>query len=134
MIGTQQHMRVNEQSTKPATTTRRGDERRIDRRMDMRFPVELRGLQPEANRVIRTVSSNISSHGLYVEVDTGEYRSGQRMQIDMRVPAAEGVSPAEGRASCTGEIVRIDATGDRAGHSGRQGLAIRFVDRLTLSF
>lgn len=111
------------------------EERRFDRRMELRIPLEIRGLDDDgADSVVRTVSRNISPKGLFVEVDKDWFVPGQRVMLRLTFPAAEGVASSSGTAACTGEIVRVDRRCAADSTSLRSGLAVRFLDELQLSF
>lgn len=109
----------------------RAAERREHRRMDLQFPVELRELQKTCNP-IRTRTSNVSTGGVYVELDDCQWVIGDRIRIDMTVPPAEGVSSETGRASCDAVVVRREQLPSK--NDNRLGIGLRFEDRLKLTF
>lgn len=109
----------------------RAAERREHRRMDLQFPVELRELQKTCNP-IRTRTSNVSTGGVYVELDDFHWLIGDRIRIDMTVPPAEGVSSEAGRASCDAVVVRREQLSSK--RENRLGIGLRFEDRLKLTF
>ncbi len=87
-----------------------------------------------ASQVVRTVTRNISSGGVYVELDAPGYRIGDRIHVDLRIPPAEGVSPYEGQASCDAEVVRVAKVVKNEETHERIGIAARFLDRLRFRY
>jgi len=124
-------------SLQPGERPRRGRERRAHRRMEIRLPVACRRRSSQGPQVVRSVTRNISSGGLYVEVDTPGLQVGDRLQMELTVPPAEGVSPYEGRASCRVQVARVDhIERHRTGRPARPGfgIAAQFLDRLRFSY
>lgn len=110
-------------------------ERRSQRRLSIRLPVEIRKETTGLRQLIRTVTRNVSSGGLYLELDAAEYRPHDRLHLELTLPPAEGVSPYEGRAACTAEVTRVQPIpNDRTGSIERFGIAARFLDRLRFSY
>ena len=110
-------------------------ERRQHRRLALRLPVECRREDGSAVCVVRTTTQNVSTGGLYIEVDSPEFRSGDRMKIELTVPASEGVAPYAGRAACEAEVLRVRSIAGREADSvGRHGIAARFLGQLRMSY
>lgn len=110
-------------------------DRRGSRRLELRLPVELRMADGEASTLVRTITRNISTGGLYVELDRADFSPGDRLNIELTVPPAEGVSPYPGRASCTAEVVRCTPlAADSKTNLDRVGIAARFLDRLRITY
>ncbi len=109
----------------------RAADRREHRRMGIELPVEIRRLTQDGEPV-RTITRNISTGGLFVELDQTQWTVGDRLFVRMTLPPEEGVSPYAGEASCEAEVVRADAK--LASRPGHVGLGVRFLDRLKLSF
>lgn len=105
--------------------------------MEIRLPVACRRKTSEGPQAVRSVTQNISSGGLYIEVDTPGFQVGDQLQMELTVPPAEGVSPYEGRASCRVQVSRIDRIERRrTGRPARPrfGIAAQFLDRLRFSY
>lgn len=119
---------------------RAGDsERRSDRRLRIQLPVECRSDASDSAPIVRAVTRDISSRGLFLEMDAPAFRLRDRLRLDMALPPAEGVSPYEGRASCTAEVLRAElipgGDGGRADSLPRRyGIAARFLEPLRLSY
>jgi hypothetical protein len=121
----------------PDETNRTADpaERRVHRRMAVRLPVECHRGVDGRSLIIRTITQNISTGGLYLELDSPDFRKGDNLRIELTVPPAEGVSPYSGRAICDAEIVRLEPPCERTeGKRRRFGVAARFLDRLRISY
>lgn len=110
------------------------DDRRIHRRISVRLPVELHGADETTRRAVHTISENVSTGGLYVQLDRCTFRAGDDVRVEMTVPPSEGVATAPGQASCIGRVVRIDSPGPNALHPDMRGVAIRFTEKLKLAF
>ena len=110
-------------------------ERRRDRRLEVPLPIEFRLARDEGDLIVHTVTRNISSGGLYLELDSPDFKPGDRVDVELSLPAAEGVSPYPGRAAVQVEILRVTPLDDRRGaaHS-RYGLAARFLEPLRFSY
>jgi hypothetical protein len=121
--------------SEPAHETITTTERRGQRRLNIRLPVEIRKESTGYRQLIRTVTRNISSGGVYLELDIAEYQPRDRLHLELTLPPAEGVSPYEGRAGCTAEVTRVQPVrNERTGAIDRFGVAARFLDRLRFSY
>ncbi len=114
-------------------------DRRRDRRLDIRLPVEYFDLRDEEPRSLRTISSNISTSGLYFEVDliegTPVPQLNSVLNVSVTVPPGEGHFPYEGQVTGTAEIVRCDRlASQRNGDPDRVGVGARFRNPLKLAF
>lgn len=121
-------------------------ERRITHRMDLRLPVEFRHEREGQLQIVRTLTRNVSTGGALFEMDTDEFHSGDRLDVELTIPPADGVSAYEGRARCPAEVLRVyPLNGDhnsgqkhpqanRFASPNRFGVAVRFLDRLRLSY
>ncbi|HVP12634.1 MAG TPA: PilZ domain-containing protein [Phycisphaerae bacterium] len=121
----------------PETLSRSSDpaERRIHRRMSIRLPVECRREGDGRSLVVRTITQNVSTGGLYLELDSPDFALGDNLRVDLTVPAAEGVSPYQGRATCNAQVVRLDPPERTTEEKRRRfGVAARFLDRLRISY
>lgn len=110
-------------------------EHRAHRRLNIRLPVECRRQGDGHRTLVRTITQNISSGGMYIELDAPDFRRGDQLEIELTVPPAEGVSSYQGRATCAAEVLRVQPLGGRAeGSVERFGVATRFLDRLRISY
>ncbi len=55
------------------------------------------------------------------------------VDVDLTIPAAEGVWPYPGQATCQAEVIRVDRGSWKTG-AARFGIAARFLDRLRFSY
>jgi hypothetical protein len=113
-------------------------ERRANRRMCLRLPAECRRQAEGGSPVIRSITHDISTGGLYLELGAPDFGLGDKLEVELTVPPAEGVSPYQGRVSCRAEVVRLEpprngTTGKRSARGGF-GVAARFLDRLRISY
>lgn len=110
-------------------------ERRRAQRLEIHLPIEFRQAREDGDFIVRTLTRNISSGGLYLELDRPDFKPGDRLEAELSIPAAEGVSPYPGRAAAQVEILRVIPLDDRPGaaHS-RYGLAARFLEPLRFSY
>ena len=132
--------------TKPSThDVCKLSERRAHRRLDVRMSVALRGLDDgrqdgctngdASQPMLHGVTNNVGVGGLYVELDRANVTAGDRLHVELSIPASEGVWPHDGRAVCTGEVVRVDVLDRESATSpSRCGAAVRFIDRPRFSF
>lgn len=119
-------------SDSPTKYESRFDERRRCQRMEIRLPVECRLERAGGPHIVRTVTRNIGTGGLYVELDEPDFSVGDVIDVQLTLPAAEGVSSHPGRASSRAEVLRVFSVGDEG--SARFGIAAKFLDRLRTSF
>lgn len=104
------------------------DERRQYRRMNIRLPVELQASRDSRPHIVRTLTQNISTGGLYIESDAEDFVAGELLDVLLTLPAAEGVSSYPTRARTRAEVLRVDRHDDQS----RFGFAARFVERLRM--
>lgn len=117
-------------------------DRRQHRRLCIRLPLECYGAHQGRERALRTVTTNISTGGLYFEMDLldGIGRPAPRdlLAVELTVPPGDGHFPYAGRLSSTAEVVRCDPlaplqNGNATGVP-RVGVAARFSEALRLAF
>jgi hypothetical protein len=109
--------------------------RRLHDRLAIRLPVECRREDADPTSIVRTITHHVSTGGMYLEMDTPEFRPGDRLLVELIVPPAEGVSPYQGRASCQAEVLRVGPVAcSSPGTLQRQGVATRFLGRLRLAY
>jgi len=110
------------------------DDRRAHRRMELRLPVECRREGQEGEFIVRTITQDICTNGLYLELDEPGLHKGDLLSIELTIPPSEGVSSDEGRGTCEAEVVRTDRV-RRIGESfDRHGVALRFLGPLRISY
>jgi hypothetical protein len=113
--------------------------------LEIRLPVELRIVNPEGDladgdgasvsTIIRTVTRNISTGGMYLELDEPGFQSGDRLSVQIKIPPAEGVSAYPGVGTCEAEVLRCaPSSRDSTGAVERYGIAARFLDRLRITY
>lgn len=117
-------------------------ERRQHRRLAIRLPLECYSSLTGRERALRTVTTDISTGGLYFEADLPEGASppdpNSLVQIELTVPPGAGYSPYEGRVSTVAEVLRSDRLKHQARSGGagpdRVGIAAKFHEPLHLTF
>jgi hypothetical protein len=114
-------------------------ERRQYRRLAIRLPLEYFAANDSEQRSLRTVSGNISTSGLYFEVDMIEGAPIPQMNsvlnVSLTVPPGDGYFPYEGQVTGTAEVVRCDHLApQRPDAPARIGVGARFREPLKLAF
>jgi hypothetical protein len=108
-------------------------DRRAHRRLAMRLPTTLRGMQ-DAGPVVRGVTDNISTGGLYIELDRRAFRPGDRIGVEVEIPPDEGVSAYPGIGVCEAQVLRCGPAHRDDGGNPRFGLAARFLDLMRMRY
>jgi len=112
-------------------------DRRQHRRLSIRLPVECFPAKLDRHHSVRTVTSNISTGGLYFEVDLIEGVSDPQpnslLHIELTVPPGDGHFPYEGRLNSVAEVIRCDRLSKSGAHE-RMGVAAQFREPLKLIF
>ena len=110
-------------------------------RLAINLPLECSAVGAEEGTAYRTVAINVSSGGLYFEVDCDEFRKGMLLSMELTVPPGDGHFPYPGRVRGIGEVVRVNKLpgGGLAGPSEgaraqRFGVATSFRTPLKLVF
>jgi hypothetical protein len=110
-------------------------ERRRHQRLDLRLPAECRQQRGESAYVVRTITQNVGTGGLYFELDSADFRTGDRLDLELTIPAAEGVFPYPGRVATRAEVLRVTPLEPKRGLAlHRFGLAARFLEPLRFSY
>ena len=113
------------------------NDRRQHRRLSIRLPVECCPSQLDRQHSVRTVTSNISTGGLYFEVDliegVAEPQPQSLLNVELTVPPGDGHFPYEGRLNSVAEVIRCDRL-SQTGARERLGVAARFREPLKLTF
>ena len=125
--------RVCEPATRRPGQTAQAAERRAHRRLEIRLPVELRRLGEVDGAIVRSITTNISTGGMYLELDRPDFAPGDRMSVQLTIPPAEGVCPYAGEATCEAEVLRCSRLTPRSAIA-RYGLAARFLYRLRITY
>ncbi len=114
--------------------------------MAVEWPMEFHLQRQEDRQTVRTVTQDISTGGLYFELDLlegiAEPRPQDVLHLVLTVPPGEGYSPYEGQVSSVGRIVRRSQLDDAAaqGIDGtpesyrRLGIGVEFQKPLKLAF
>lgn len=122
-------------SAEDASETSAPSERRRHRRLGIQLPVECRREAGDHPLVVRTLTQDISAGGMYLQLDSPDFHVGEQLGAILTVPPAEGVSPYSGRIACPAEVIRLDPpAGSCQEKPRRYGLALRFLDRLRISY
>lgn len=116
-------------------------ERRAHRRLVIRLPVECRAKSDDREAVLRAMTGNISTGGVFFETElsNGTAPPAPEALLDLRlvVPPGEGHFPYEGRLQCTARVVRSQelSSSEQDGVLRRHiGVAARFCEPLRLDF
>ncbi len=114
-------------------------ERRQYRRLAIRLPMECSPAGKGEAQSLRTTCSNVSTSGLYFEMDLIEGVPTPQpkavLNLSLTVPPGDGYFPYEGRVTGTAEVVRCDQLAPHRGDiPARLGVAVRFREPLKLAF
>lgn len=82
-------------------------ERRQHRRLQIQLPVEFYPESQGRQAACRTITKDISSGGIYFEVDGEPLKKGTRVHLELTVPPGAHF-PYEGRVKSTADVVRIE--------------------------
>ena len=108
-------------------------ERRSDRRLVIRLPIECLASCGGRRVTYRTVTHDISSGGVCFEADGDEFAVGASLEMELGVPPGDGHSPYPGRVRGTGEVVRVGRLGE-GGPGPHFRIAAEFAKPLKLLF
>jgi len=116
-------------------------ERRKDRRLAIRLPLEYYPVNLDSTRAVHTVTRNISTGGVYFEVDVLDDMSVPEVDSDLRVeltvPPGDGYFPYEGRVISVARVLRcseLRPTSRELDMPARIGIGARLSDPLKLAF
>jgi hypothetical protein len=114
-------------------------DRRQDRRLEIRLPLECHGVGTGAGPAWRSSTRNISTGGVYFEADVSDGlppATNSLLSVELTVPPGEGHFPYEGRVRGLVEVLRCEPldSADAASGAGRVGVAARFKEPLELVF
>jgi hypothetical protein len=117
-------------------------ERRQHRRLAIRLAMECRGLGWSQEMPIRTVTTNISTGGVFFEMELpngGERpKPNELLNIALTVPPGDGHFPYQGLLTSVAEVLRCNqvpsTNGEHDDGPGRVGIAAQFRDALKLAF
>lgn len=113
-------------------------ERRAHRRLPLRMPLGYRDAQGESGQAMQSMTSNVSTGGVYFETAAEGIKPNDELQIEMQIPSENGRFPANASLKTRGQVVRIDII-DRQNYATlspyvRYGIGVRFVDDPKLNF
>lgn len=134
-------VRGEDQEAKPSMR----QDRREHRRLNIRLPVEYRPMPQNGGQAIRTVTENISTGGVYCEMDMLEGvappQVGSVWEVELTVPPGDGYFPYHGRATSMAEVIRwcepastLNVSPSDSATPRRVGIAARFREPLKLAF
>ena len=117
-------------------------ERRQYRRLDIRLPLECLPEEAEQEDVLRTVTRDISTSGLYFELPLFKGMSAPKpnslFNIQLTVPPGDGYFPYVGRVTSVAEVVRCEplvvSEEKQSGFPPRVGIGAKFREPLKLTF
>jgi hypothetical protein len=113
-------------------------ERRKDRRLDIRLPLECSFPGQARPAGYRTVTLNVSTGGLYFETEATDIQPGMLVRFELTVPPGDGHFPYQGRVTGLGEVVRVAPLPSKRDAAGLVrnwvGVGTRFKESLKLSF
>jgi hypothetical protein len=116
-----------------ATVPTRKTDRRHSRRLDVRWPVRFSIAESIDSPAIGGVTRNVSSGGTYFECGAHDCRPGDRLSIELTLPASEGALSREARGHCEADVVRVDPLHrDGEVRPSRMGVAARFLQSLRI--
>jgi len=115
-------------------------ERRKHRRLEIRLPLEYSFATLEDSLTYRTVTGNISTGGIYFEIEGKSPDAGGRLNLELTVPPGTHF-PYRGRVSTVAEVTRVIALAEPLDSSdqvhpqpsGRFGVGAR-LESWVLSF
>jgi|ERR1043166_2060798 hypothetical protein len=107
--------------------------RRADRRLEVHLPVEI-SRAGEESVWVRATTRNISTGGVYFELERAGIEEGDDLRLQVTIPPMEGVSPYTGRAECMARVLRVRRMGSQDDGIQRFGIAAKFLDRLQFSY
>jgi hypothetical protein len=111
-------------------------ERREHRRLAIRLPVECSRANSSPGHAWRTATGNISTGGLYFEVDLLEGDAPPEMNallnVELTVPPGDGHFPYEGRLSSVAEVRRCEVL--PVADTRRFAIGAQFREPLKLAF
>lgn len=118
------------------------EDRRQHRRLAIRLPLECCASHESRDRALRTVTTNISTGGLYFELDLIDGVSlpepRELLNIELTVPPGDGHFPYAGRVSSMAQVVRCEPLplppSEAAASVPRYGVAAQFRDAIKLAF
>ncbi len=109
-------------------------ERRANRRLEMRLPLEALALDASTPTAIRATTRNVSSSGVYFEACPNTLREGSEVRLTLSIPPGVGYSPFAGRVTGTASVVRIEGPLSSPAAEQRFGIAARFSQPLRCLF
>ena len=89
--------------------TRPENEKRIHRRLDMKLPLEYRYAELSESLTLQSITSNVSTGGLYFETTNEALQPGDVLAFKLGIPPDEARFPKHTTISTVGKVVRSGA-------------------------
>lgn len=112
-----------------------GPERREHRRLGIRLPLEFALRGREEGLVYRTITRNVSTGGIYFEIEGDRLKKGDKLDVELTVPPGTHF-PYQGRVSTVAQVVRvvpIPPAKNRPNRDGQFGVGAK-LESWVLSF
>ncbi|UCD28292.1 MAG: PilZ domain-containing protein [Planctomycetota bacterium] len=118
------------------------EERRQHRRLNIRLPLECYPAGTERERVLRTVTRDISTGGMYFEMplfsEVSVPKINSLLDVELTVPPGDGYFPYVGHVRSVAEVVRCEPLpaneGSQPDLPSHIGVAAKFHEPLKLNF
>jgi hypothetical protein len=99
--------------------------------LDIHLPLDYSPVSEGTATPRRATTRNVSTGGVYFEVDHQAVQPGGLVSLHLTIPPGEGHFPYQGRISSLGVVIRVDTLSD---DPQRWGVAVQFREALRLSF
>lgn len=113
-------------------------EKRSYRRLDMSLPLEYRKPKNDDYNLLRSVTKNVSTGGVYFETTDDSLKAGDVLTFELGIPEGDNRFPKNGTISTTGKIIRLTSiaiNGDQSSTPpARFGVAASFQKGFKLEF
>ncbi|MBN1491560.1 MAG: PilZ domain-containing protein [Phycisphaerae bacterium] len=115
-------------------TSQDASDRRDHRRLGIRLPVEVTPVHADSTALLRTVTCNVSTGGIYFESPPDYLQAGTDVRLDLTIPPGDGYSPYSGRVSAVAKVLRVEPLLGQQHARDRIGVAARFRNPPKLDF
>ena len=120
------------------TEETRIEERRRDRRLAIQLPLTYRKQDSGRGKPFGTITSNVSTGGVYFMTTADDVRAGDLLDLEFGVPADDDRFPPDGKIATVARVVRTEAIRDTGVNKqpafARSGVAAQFEQGLKLAF